>query len=128
MLLSQIGYVGCFITPTDIQLGTMQNLIDGYVTQDLVIAADRLYTKPNEGGLGLIRLTSYIAALQCSWFKRCSITINDTWRWNLASACTFNLDLIRLTDINPVLYPAIYCLVKCVSTLRASYWKLHDIF
>jgi hypothetical protein len=100
MLLSQIGYVGCFITPLDSQLDTMQSLIDGYVKKDLVISADRLYLKPNEGGLGLIRLKSYIEALQCSWLKRCSVTINDTWRWNLALACDFNLDLIRVADIN----------------------------
>jgi hypothetical protein len=39
MLLSQIGYIGCFITPTE-------------VTQRMVIAADRLYLKPAEGGAG----------------------------------------------------------------------------
>jgi exonuclease III len=128
MLLSQIGYIGCFITPTDIQLNTMQSLIDGYVKQDLVIAADRLHAKPNEGGLGLIRLASYVAALQCSWLKRCSVTINDTWRWNLASACNFNLDLVRLTDINPALYPATFCIVKSISSLQDSYWKLHENF
>ena len=128
MLLSQIGYVGCFITPLDSQLDTMQSLIDGYVKKDLVISADRLYLKPNEGGLGLIRLKSYIEALQCSWLKRCSVTINDTWRWNLALACDFNLDLIRVADINPDLHPATYCIAKSVSSLQDSYWKLHENF
>ncbi len=50
MLLSQIGYIGCFITPTDNQIEVMQNLIDGFVTQRMVIAADRLYLKPANGG------------------------------------------------------------------------------
>jgi hypothetical protein len=72
MLISQIGYIGCIITPTSMQIATMQGLIDGYVKKGIVIANDRLYTKPNLGGLGLIKLDKYIAALQCSWIKRCS--------------------------------------------------------
>jgi hypothetical protein len=31
MLLSQIGYIGCIITPKPEQTKTMQDLIDGYV-------------------------------------------------------------------------------------------------
>jgi hypothetical protein len=31
MLLSQIGYIGCIITPDPEQVDTMQELIDGYV-------------------------------------------------------------------------------------------------
>jgi hypothetical protein len=72
MLISQIGYIGCIITPTEAQLNTLQDLIDGYVTRGIVLAKDRLYTKAREGGLGLIKLESYVAALQCSWIKRCS--------------------------------------------------------
>jgi len=100
MLLSQIGYIGCFLTPTDEQLLEMQTLIEGYVKKNLVIAAERLYSKPAEGGLGLIRLPSYIAALQCSWLKRCSVSINNPWRWTLAVSCDFNLDMVRTGDVN----------------------------
>jgi hypothetical protein len=85
MLVSQIGYVGCIITPTANQITTVQSLINDYVTSGIVVAADRLYTRPCEGGLGLINLESYLAALQCSWIKRCYTRINDSWRWTLAS-------------------------------------------
>jgi len=128
MLLSQIGYIGCFITPTENQLEIMQNLIDGFVTQRMVIAAERLYVKPTEGGLGLIRLSSYIAALQCSWLKRCSVNINDPWRWNLAQACDFNLDLIRIEDINESLHPATFCIVKSAVALQKKFWTVHENF
>ncbi len=103
MLLAQVGYIGCIVTPSTNQLDTMQSIIDDFVTKNIVILADRLYQRPNEGGLGLVKLSSYIAALQCSWIKRCTVTINDPWRWNLARACNFNLDLIRVTDINATL-------------------------
>ncbi len=128
MLLSQIGYIGCFLTPTNEQLAEMQTLIDGFVKKNLVIAAERLYLKPAEGGIGLIRLSSYISALQCSWLKRCSVTINDPWRWNLAVSCNFNLDLVRLGDVNEFLHPATNCIIKSVSNLQQKFWKKRENF
>jgi len=128
MLLSQIGYIGCFLTPTDDQLLEMQNLIDGYVKKNLVIAAERLYSKPAEGGLGLIRLSSYISALQCSWLKRCMVSINDPWRWNMALSCNFNLDLVRMGDVDEFLHPAAHCIIKSVCTLQKKFWMKHENF
>jgi hypothetical protein len=128
MLVSQIGYIGCIITPTDEQLKILQSLIDTYVKSSTVIAADRLYLKPAEGGLGLINLTSYIAALQCSWIKRCSLVINDPWRWNLAAGCNFQLDLVRTDNINGALSPICLNIAKSFSCLQNVYWKLHENF
>jgi hypothetical protein len=96
MLISQIGYIGCIVTPTLDQLRTMQSLIDGYVTRGIVIANDRLYRRPNEGGLGLIDLAQYITALQCRWIKRCYTSVNDPWRWRVAEACDFYLEDLKL--------------------------------
>ncbi len=128
MLISQIGYIGCIVTPTQLQLNVMQSLIDNYVKASTVIANDRLYLKPSEGGLGLINLNSYISALQCSWVKRCSVTINDTWRWTLAASCNFHLDLLRADNINRELYPVTYNIAKSFSNLQTEFWKLHENF
>jgi hypothetical protein len=128
MLLSQIGYIGCFLTPTDEQLLEMQTVIDGFVKKNLVIAAERLYLKPSEGGLGLICLSSYISALQCSWLKRCLTSINDPWRWNLARSCNFNLDMVRMGDVNEFLHPAANCIIKSVCNLQKKFWKKHENF
>jgi hypothetical protein len=105
MLISQIGYIGCIISPTVEQRTVLQNLIDGYVTRGIVIAKDRLYTPPCEGGLGLIELDQYITALQCSWVRRCYTVLNEAWRWRLADLCNFNFGnpLIEIPD--PQLFP-----------------------
>jgi hypothetical protein len=58
MLVSQIGYSGCIITPRPEQITEMQHIIDRYVTKGIVIAEDRLYLKPRNGVLGLINLTN----------------------------------------------------------------------
>jgi hypothetical protein len=101
MLVSQIGYIGCIITPSCQQMKTLQDLIDSYVTQGTVVARDRLYIKPEEGGLGLINLTDYVTALQCSWVKCCAVKINDSWRCRLASACNFILEMLKNGTLTP---------------------------
>jgi hypothetical protein len=116
MLLSQIGYIGCIITPDPEQIDTMQELIDGYVKKGIVIAADHLYKKPKHGGIGMIRIEQYITALQCSWIKRCSVKINDTWRWTLGASCSFVFGNLRRGSVNkrdnPVLANIVESFVK----------------
>ena len=128
MLISQIGYIGCIISPTPNQLSEAQNLIDSFVNNGLTIAADRLYTKPSEGGLGLINLGTYIAALQCSWVKRCAVSINDTWRWVLANSCNFCLDNLRYSKIDAAAHPILAYIALSFSKLQAKYWELNENF
>jgi hypothetical protein len=126
MLLSQIGYIGCIITPKPEQTKTMQDLIDGYVKKGIVIAADRLYTKPKDGGLGMIRIETYISALQCSWIKRCSLKINDTWRWTLGSCCEFVFSNLRCDSINRRNNPILADIVDSFVKFQEQFWMLNE--
>jgi hypothetical protein len=128
MLVSQIGYIGCIITPSYQQLKTLQDMIDSYVTQDTVIARDRLYIKPKEGGLGLINLSDYVTALQCSWVKRCAAKINDSWRWRLASACNFNLDMLRKRMFDAELEPVLYNIAESFEKFQWKFWERNENF
>jgi len=126
MLISQIGYGASIFTPTHQQLTIMQDIIDGYVTNGIVIAKDRYYLTPKFGGLGLIDLSDYCPALQCSWMKRCLFKINDSWRWNLAASCNFNLDLIREEDISAEQYPILHNIAASIKKLQLKYWLLNE--
>ncbi len=66
-MLSQIGYLGCIITPTAGQLNRLQKLLDDFCTGSARVSNKKIYLPPNAGGLGLIKLTDYISSLQCSW-------------------------------------------------------------
>jgi len=76
MLVSQIGYGAAILTPTADQPKRMQEIVNNYVLGGIPVARERLYTKQREGGLGLINLETYCMALQCSWIKRCTVSIN----------------------------------------------------
>jgi hypothetical protein len=43
-----------------------------------------------EGGLGLVKLTDYITAIQCSWVKRTTQHWGDNWRYDLKIKCFGN--------------------------------------
>jgi hypothetical protein len=126
MLVSQIGYIGCIITPRPEQITEMQEIINRYVTKGIVIAEDRLYLKPKHGGLGLINLRSYITALQCSWVKRCKIRINDPWRWNLAAACDFELDGLKPDRIDRNLNPVEYNIACSFEEFRKRFFTVNE--
>ncbi len=49
----------------------------------LQISKDRIYRETSMGGLGLFDLTNFIAALQCTWIKRCAQSVNDNWRYRV---------------------------------------------
>jgi hypothetical protein len=128
MLVSQIGYIACIISPTPAQLTVLQNICDDYVTNGIVVSRDRLYTKPKYGGLGLINIETYYKALQCSWMKRCLLNVNDSWRWLLVRSCNFNLDMLRLSDIDRMQYPIAYNIVKSISEFQLCYWQKNENF
>jgi hypothetical protein len=106
----------------------MQELINGFVKKGIVIAADRLYLKANRGGLGLIKIENYISALQCSWIKRCSINLNDTWRWNLGLACNFRFSNIRPEMVNKDDTPIAANIVQSFARFQDKFWKINENF
>jgi len=128
MLISQISYEATILRPSRIQVTELKDLIDGFVTNGIEIAKDRLYTKPKHGELGLIELQSFCDALKCSWVKRCLLKINDSWRWILEESCQFNFDNLDPGDINIELYPVHHSIKVSYIKLKNIYWMLHENF
>jgi hypothetical protein len=58
--------------------------MEKFVMGGLSISKDRIYRPVNVGGLGLFVLRDFISALQCPWIKRCTLSINDNWRYRIA--------------------------------------------
>jgi hypothetical protein len=82
-MISQIGYLGCIITPSGGQTNRLQKLLDDFCTGTSRIAKKKLYMPPNLGGLGLIKISDYIISLQCSWIKRTMQHWGDNWRYDI---------------------------------------------
>jgi hypothetical protein len=84
LLLPQINYIATILKPDAIKIKDLQNKMEKFVLGSLNIAKDRIYRETSMGGLGLFNLANFIAALQCTWIKRCAQSINDNWRYRVA--------------------------------------------
>jgi hypothetical protein len=121
LLLSLVNYLGCFLMPSPRVLNVLQTSMDCFSTGKLRVAKDRLYTKPEEGGLGLFKLDEFLSAQQSTWVIRAHKSARDNWRVNL-SALSYGYCLCASTasikkNTNPILYG-----------LATSYGKLRRAF
>ncbi len=85
LLIPQINYIATVFTPNNATISLLQTMMEKFVTAGLSIKKERIYREVREGGLGLFSLDSFIAALQCSWIKRCCQSINDNWRYRITA-------------------------------------------
>jgi hypothetical protein len=81
LLLPQINYFASILTPSAYTTATLSTLMENFVCKGFNIAKDRLYRKPEDGGLGMFRLETFITALQCSLVKRIFDCCNDNWKY-----------------------------------------------
>ena len=112
-LISQLNHVGCFLPMPDDTLSTFQAIINQFVKNNLPVSAERLYLKPEDGGLGIFNLKEFFCAQHCSWIRRAELLTIDNWRYDLAHAAPLNnIFLIRKRDVDPLLNPILYNLVS----------------
>jgi hypothetical protein len=102
LLIPQLNYLGCFLTPDDDELQVFQDLFDKFALKGQIISKDRRYLSPEQGGAGLFKLSEFLIAQKCSWVKRAFTNQNDNWRLTLLSAAPDgNLLNLRACDIPP---------------------------
>ena len=91
MILSQLSYIGCIISPTKTQLASMSKLVQNFIVGKLNIAKDRIYRPTGLGGLGMIDLSEFLIAQQSVWLKRASASTRDNWRVDLKKLSSGNI-------------------------------------
>ena len=85
LLLPQINYLGCIITPSQEHLNIMASLTEKFVVGKLNIAKSRFYLPINLGGLGLINIDEFLRAQQVTWIKKACTSTRDNWRVDLTN-------------------------------------------
>ncbi len=66
LLLPQINYIASILTPPDNVLTRLNDTMEKFVVGGLNIGKSKLYSPIKEGGVGMLNLSDFIAALQCS--------------------------------------------------------------
>ncbi len=100
LIIPQLNYLGCFLTPEDEVLARIQENMDSFVLKGQSISKDRRYLLPEQGGAGLFQLREFLIAQKCSWVKRAMTHQNDNWRLSLlASVPGGDLANLRALDV-----------------------------
>jgi len=103
----------------------MEKIIEKFVLKSLNVAISRLYIPPNKGGLGLIRLSSYLKAQKCSWIKRAHFKCIDNWRIDLKTLVSDgDITKIWFFDIEKNAHPILFGFISSFTDLIASHSKI----
>jgi hypothetical protein len=86
LVIPQLNYLGCFLTPEEDVLTRIQENMDSFVLKGQSISKDRRYLHPDQGGAGLFKLREFLIAQKCSWVKRAITNQNDNWRLSLLTS------------------------------------------
>jgi len=108
MMLSQISYLGCIITPTPEQFNSMKQSIENFAKGNLNIDKKRLYNPISKGGLGLINLEEFITAQQVTWVKRAHENANDNWSYDIKKLCNGNIMILHSGLVDQRRHPILY--------------------
>jgi hypothetical protein len=125
LLIPQLNYLGCFLTPSRIMIDNLQSLLDDFVLDGLRIGKDRYYLPPDQGGLGLIHIGTFLIAQKCSWVKRVHNNTIDNWRlrFRLASP-NFDVTLVRSIDFNRNSSPVLFEIAIAFETFVGCFGKI----
>ena len=125
-LISQINHIGCILTPTNLQIDMMQNIIDNYCLSSLKLAKDKLYLPPKKGGLGIINLREFIIAQHVMWFKRAAQSTRDNWRIDLCRLGYGNPLTVPATNISVAQHPILSGLCKSYNVFRKAFNEIGE--
>jgi hypothetical protein len=131
LLIPQLNYLGCFLSPSDETIKRIQLSIDSFALKGQVVSSDRRYLLPEQGGVGLFKIDEFLFAQKCSWIKRVFSSCNDNWRLVMRIASPKGkIEYIRSCDFDPrkniILYEiaaSFELFVSCFSLVDNNYRK-----
>jgi hypothetical protein len=125
LLIPQINYLGCILTPSRTVLDGIQSMLDDFALNNIPCAKSRRYLPPDKGGLGLIHVGTFLMAQKCSWIKRAHANTIDTWRLNLKLLSPgFNISDIRIFDLSKLENPILFNIVEAFEVFRGCYNRI----
>jgi hypothetical protein len=129
LLVPQLNYLGCVLTPTDRDIQRIQTVLDTFALKGLPVSADRRYLLPEQGGLGLFRIDEFIFSQKCSWIKRAFSNQNDNWRLTIkALAPGGKIESLRSCDIDPNVHIILYDIVAAYELFVSCFSMIDNNF
>jgi hypothetical protein len=128
LLLSQLGYYGSIVSPSEIYLESISSIMTTFVTGNKKVSKDRLFLDPRKGGLGLINLKTFFSGLQASWVQKSYISTRDNWRVDLHNMSCGNCYTANPGNIDKDANRLLYNIVTQFCTFTGRYYCINDNF
>jgi Reverse transcriptase (RNA-dependent DNA polymerase) len=126
LLLSQITYIGCIITPEPALLGRIKDTIEKFVKGRLNIGCDKIYGPVSKGGLGMISLPEFLIAQQAIWVKRVLSACCDNWRSDIFSLTFGNPAILSPALVDKNRNPILFTIAESFSKFRSKFLEIND--
>jgi hypothetical protein len=128
-LISQINYLGSIFKPTDLQVQTMQLLINNFIKKNLKISDERMYSSPGIGGLGFFNISEFLSTQRCVWLFRAKKNCIDNWRFDLHQLAPNNDPLlIRSSDVCAARHPLLKNICLAYESFYQNFCKIDGNF
>ena len=128
LILSQVSYLGCIVTPKADTLKTLKHLINKFIVGGLNVAKDRICRPAEIGGLGMIDIDEFLVAQQIMWFKRAYISTRDNWRVDLKKIGHGNVLTVGKADVIDARFPIFTFLSESFEKFLKAFNKTNDNF
>jgi len=116
-MYSQVNYLGCFLPMGEKFIKDVSGEIERFVKGSMQIGRQKIYESIENGGLGMFRITDFLASQCCAWVRR-SVTLDEIWKKDLykcANGMVFNLRKKHFDrQKNPILHHIASCFEKFI--------------
>jgi zinc-binding in reverse transcriptase len=106
----------------------MQDIIHSFVKGNFKVSKKLIDSSVIKGGLGMINISDFITAQQCSWVKKAYNSNIDGWRTDLNSLCNNSSVFSDTFDVNEQMHPIIYNICSSFSKFKSAYYHFGSNF
>jgi hypothetical protein len=101
--------------------------IETFVTGNIRIAKKRLYSSPENGGLGLFNITDFLDSQKVSWIARAE-NLDEVWKVRIYLSGCGSIFHTRCSLIDQNKNPILYGIVSAFESFLAGFTKHNENF
>jgi Reverse transcriptase (RNA-dependent DNA polymerase) len=128
LMLSQLSYIGSFLSPSNEQLTNMLPVVNDFISSNLRLSKKFINTSVQKGSIGMINLNQFITGIQFSWIKLSFKSDIDIWRKSINNCSKGNVLTAASSDLNHRQNPVTCGILRSFESFKAEFYKQNDNF
>jgi hypothetical protein len=126
-MYSQINYLGCFMPIEKATENSIAREIEKFVRGKLKIGVQKFYDEEKNGGLGLFKISDFLASQCCAWIRR-SINLDELWKRELFYGSKGTIFNIRKNCFDRRINPILFYIATCFEKFIFNFTSVNENF